>query len=331
MKKIILGMMSVLSILACSKEAQKTETTVTSVDLNKTTLELIAGESETLVAIVKPSDVTDKTVTWSTSNASIATVENGKVTAVIEGEATITAQAGEKTADCKVVVLSRGAVSSGVFSVSSTQAVKFSKGNLRYAMGKWSFFENQWDYYTSYSADEWDKFGWSTSLSTYGMSISTNSDDYYGYFIDWGTTMGSGWRTLSMEEWTYLLKSRDVTNRYCKATVNGVPGLVIFPDSYTHPAGITAIDGISTGFSANTWSGDAWLAMESVGVVFLPAAGRRSGTSVYDVGSYGYYWSSTLNIIDEASRNLKFFENRVDPNFLEHWHYGFSVRLVQDE
>ena len=55
----------------------------------------------------------------------------------------------------------------GKFSVSDGKQVYFSKGNLRYASSKWSFFDNQYDYYTSYSADAWDHFGWSTSATTY--------------------------------------------------------------------------------------------------------------------------------------------------------------------
>ena len=78
---------------------------VTSVTLNKTELTLTEGESETLTATVKPDDATDKTVTWSSSNTAIATVDaNGKVTAVKEGNAIITAKAGEYTATCSVIV-----------------------------------------------------------------------------------------------------------------------------------------------------------------------------------------------------------------------------------
>ncbi len=78
---------------------------VTSVTLNKATLALIKGQSETLTATVKPDDATDKKVTWSSSNASVATVDqNGKVTAVAGGTATITAKAGDKQATCTVTV-----------------------------------------------------------------------------------------------------------------------------------------------------------------------------------------------------------------------------------
>lgn len=78
---------------------------VTSVELNKTNLRINAGDSETLVATVKPDNATDKTVTWTSSDEAVATVdETGKVTAVKEGAATITAKAGEKAAECKVTV-----------------------------------------------------------------------------------------------------------------------------------------------------------------------------------------------------------------------------------
>ena len=78
---------------------------VESITLDKTAVTLKVGATVTLVATVKPDDATDKTVTWSSSNSSIATVDkNGKVTGVNEGEATVTAKAGDKTATCKVTV-----------------------------------------------------------------------------------------------------------------------------------------------------------------------------------------------------------------------------------
>lgn len=77
---------------------------VESVTLNKTEITLDVGGTETLAATVLPENATDKTVTWETSNAEVATVANGVVTAVAKGEATITAKAGEKSATCKVTV-----------------------------------------------------------------------------------------------------------------------------------------------------------------------------------------------------------------------------------
>ena len=89
----------------CSVTVTKNVVAVESVTLDKSSLELTEGETATLTATVKPDNATNKTVTWSSSNASIATVDqNGKVTAVAEGTATITAKAGEKTATCTVAV-----------------------------------------------------------------------------------------------------------------------------------------------------------------------------------------------------------------------------------
>ena len=81
------------------------EIPVTGVSLNKTSIELVEGESFTLVATVEPVDATDKTVKWTSSDSSIASVdENGNVTGIEAGETSIIVTAGDKTATCKVVV-----------------------------------------------------------------------------------------------------------------------------------------------------------------------------------------------------------------------------------
>ena len=79
---------------------------VTGVTLNKTTLSLTVGTSETLKATIAPSTATNKNVTWTSSNTSVATVSNGTVKGIKPGTATITVktQDGSKTATCKVTV-----------------------------------------------------------------------------------------------------------------------------------------------------------------------------------------------------------------------------------
>ena len=83
-------------------------TRVTSVSLNKSTLSLKAGEEASLTATVSPSNATNKTILWSSSNNDVATVTNGRVVAVGSGTAVITAtsQDGNKTAKCTVTVQS---------------------------------------------------------------------------------------------------------------------------------------------------------------------------------------------------------------------------------
>ena len=89
---------------SCSVTVVKGVVAVSSISLNKDSIELVEGDSETLTATVSPNDATDKTVSWSSSNDAVATVKDGTITAVKMGEATITAKAGEKTASCDVVV-----------------------------------------------------------------------------------------------------------------------------------------------------------------------------------------------------------------------------------
>ena len=79
---------------------------VTSVTLDKTALTLTKGQSETLTATVAPENATDKTLSWTSSDTAVASVDqSGKVSALKSGTATITAKAGSQSASCTVTVL----------------------------------------------------------------------------------------------------------------------------------------------------------------------------------------------------------------------------------
>ena len=82
---------------------------VTDVSLNKTSLTLTEGGSETLTATITPDNASNKSLTWSSDNQNVATVENGKVTAVGAGTAqiTVTTEDGNKTATCTVTVIAK--------------------------------------------------------------------------------------------------------------------------------------------------------------------------------------------------------------------------------
>ncbi|MBE6520955.1 MAG: hypothetical protein E7Z68_07615 [Thermoplasmata archaeon] len=116
------------AVLLTSGNGDK-DKSVTGVSLDKTSLNLEVGGTSTLVDTVSPSDATNKNVTWSTSNASVATVSSGKVTAVSVGEATITVttEDGKKTATCKVTVSGSSEVkATGV--VLSSNSLSIEKG-----------------------------------------------------------------------------------------------------------------------------------------------------------------------------------------------------------
>ena len=96
---------------------------VTAITLNQTTASLKKGETLTLTATVAPSDAANKSVTWSSSNTSVATVTtSGVVTAVGEGTAVITVKTadGGKTASCKVTVTEPVVNAKAKFTLSET-------------------------------------------------------------------------------------------------------------------------------------------------------------------------------------------------------------------
>lgn len=75
--------------------------------LNKATTSIAVGDDETLVATVEPANATVKTVTWSSDDSDVATVDStGKVTGVAAGTATITVTTvdGDFTDECEVTV-----------------------------------------------------------------------------------------------------------------------------------------------------------------------------------------------------------------------------------
>ncbi len=97
---------------------------VKSIILDRTSLSMQVGETEMLTATVNPANATDKTVTWSSSDVSVAMVSDGKITAKKSGEATITAKLGTCVAECKVTV------------TVSTESVTLDKTILSLAIGE---------------------------------------------------------------------------------------------------------------------------------------------------------------------------------------------------
>ena len=251
----------------------------------------------------------------------------------------------------------------GVFSVSATKQVTFSPGNLQYTQSTntWSFAENQYDYIGTDNvtggsvesdptygdkksgtalADKVDLFGWSTAATNFGVSTSTSSSDYSGSFVDWGTNkIGNDapntWRTLTYDEWNYLLNNRNnASSLRGVAQVNGVNGLIFLPDNWTCPAGVTFKSGFHSSYGVDyyaayqTFTAGQWSKLEAAGAVFLPATGGRYGSDVSDVQNYGFYWSATMY---NSYYAFCFYFNS-DELYMNHYtrYGGQSVRLVKD-
>ena len=126
-------------------KAYTTETTsqtiwnfVTGVTLDKNNLDMKTGNTESLTAIIEPTNATNKNVTWSSSNESVATVSsNGVITAVSEGTATITSttEEGEYTASCKVSVTANTSGNTNNSNI-SVAGITLSKTELKLSKGK---------------------------------------------------------------------------------------------------------------------------------------------------------------------------------------------------
>jgi uncharacterized protein YjdB len=103
----VFGIIALVAVIGFSMAAcGDINVPVSGVTLNKSSISLVVGGTETLTATVSPSDATNKDVGWSSSNSSVATVTYGTVTAVAAGSATITVTTadGGKTAQCTVTV-----------------------------------------------------------------------------------------------------------------------------------------------------------------------------------------------------------------------------------
>ena len=199
-----------------------------------------------------------------------------------------------------------------------------------------------------------DLFGWGTGSNPTNNSMS-NSD--YPKFVDWGKNRiyNGGdkvnlWRTLTNDEWVYLFRGRkDAEKKFAyghiylnAAKTDSVNGVFLLPDSWKQPDNIKFNltvgedfvwnesngeyqGGVGDEYNHNSYTLDEWAKLDSLGAVFLPAAGWRYDTSLYDVGERGVYWSSTpLGVY-----YVNFRSGWLDPQYDGLRIYGQSVRLVR--
>ncbi|MBO4244377.1 MAG: hypothetical protein J5882_04900 [Bacteroidales bacterium] len=201
----------------------------------------------------------------------------------------------------------------GEFSISPTQRVKFAQGNLQYqpSTKTYRFADNQWqclskerDKMAETDTVFWDLFDWGT-----GDNPAKSSDK----FVDWGKNPitnggneGGIWRSLTGEEWEYLiLKRENAANLTAWAMVNNVKGIVVLPDNFKAEGSLKfnpvpadslrtwsdqmALKNYKTDLSpANTYTADEWKAMQDAGAMFLSFNATR-----FDDYPSGGYWLPT--------------------------------------
>ena len=263
----------------------------------------------------------------------------------------------------------------GVFSISAHKTATFATGNLQHNIGtgEWRFAKQQYQVVGEQNINlgdpafsGWiDMLGWSNGeANNYGVNPSNVNELYAGEFVDWGTKMGEGWTTLSAEEWSYLLNTRQSAASLKQAAkIGDILGLLLFPDGWVMPEGVVVKAEMDEYFEVNIYNYtlEQWTKLEQAGAIFLPAAGRRTGgygnkinynqveeTDENNLNGgyyrhqdntniYCYYWTSTIN---EETKNVSYLHNIVALGNDEYtigngaiWgekgRYGQSVRLAK--
>lgn len=285
---------------------------VTGISLGKTSITLNKGQEQTLIHTVNPSNAADKSLNWTSSNTSVATVNaEGKVTAISKGAATIKAEAKDGSgvfASCAVRVKEPYTAVAGE-AVDLGLSVKWSSTNLGATSptGYGDYFS--WGETSPKNNYSWETYelcnGSPSSLTKYNNSSSYGAVDNKSEFKDYGyendaarQALGGKWRIPTDAEWTEL-RAKCTWTWKTNYNGSGINGRLV-----------TATNGKS---------------------IFLPAAGFRDDNNLYFVGSDGDYWSSSLYTDNPHYAWLVYFNSDyVNWNYYYYRYYGRSVRPVSE-
>lgn len=273
-----------LLMSSCNEEPEIVH--VTSISLNQSKISLTIGETYLLETTIVPENAEDKSIQWSSSVPEVASVDNGLVTAISEGETRIVAETkdGGLFARCLVIVKPPYIVADGQKCVDLGLSVKWAYYNLGattpeefgdfYAWGE----TTPKDSYSKSNYKYWGVTGNSQGYTYYGFTkycMGNRSDKENYDIIDGKTALdladdavnfnyGGKWRMPTYNEWNEL--HNECTWKW--TTVNGVEGYLV------------------TGKNGNH--------------IFLPNAGFVQNGSSYYTG-WTKYWSSSLDL--SAPRN----------------------------
>lgn len=232
----------------------------------------------------------------------------------------------------------RGATRS-LFSVSEEgRRIRFSRGNLLSLSARdiWQMEPEQYVFHGN-KADTTSVFVWNVGDSQPWM---TGRDTVFAGLV-------GQWRIMTSEEWLWLMELRSASTvgttanaRWTPITVDGVRGLLLFPDDYSHPASVVPLADInqvrSSSWDDNDYSLDDWSLMEDAGAVFLFMTGYLNEGTVSYTNARGCYWVAAdywgeLNVLT-ITTNL--VPGLSGPNVcVDGWwgDMGASVRLVCNE
>ena len=246
-------------------------------------------------------------------------------------------------------------------------------GSNNYIYAKETYSKHTFATNNSGTGDKWiDLFGWGTSgvgnftgaqannssngryvrLGCYANTTSSNygpnSTSIAGTAYDWGVNgsyhLGTGWRTLTPDEWNILMNTRNASPlngtenaRFACVTLHidnkDIKGTFIFPDQLHWPVNVpypNSINQVDVNFSSShPYTAAEWALLEEEGVWFLPAAGYRSGTNTFsDIQTKGYYWTTNCHATNNSV--ARYMDVCTGTRYYHEKKYGCSVRLVKN-
>lgn len=307
---------------------------VTGISLDKSSVILAINEEYTLTATVIPNDATDKTVTWTSSDENIATVTDGKVTAVGTGNVTITAKAGNMTTVCRIIIMSTVTDIEGTTYKTVTIGMQtWMAENL--AVTKYNdgtAIPNITD------ANEWAALT-TPAFCWYNNDESTYKEEYGAlynwYAVDTASNGGknvcpTGWHVPTDAEWTQL-------ERYLAENGYAYDGTTYDGTETDDVARAKIAKSLAdaTGWGASTTTGavgNNQSTNNSTGFSALPGGIRSSDNAgTYDsMGYFGGWLSSTQSISNIAFYCSLSWDYANVSRSISFMSFGLSVRCVRD-
>ncbi len=255
---------------------------VTSVSLDKTSANIKVGETTSLTATVSPSNATNKTITWSSSDTSVATVENGTIKGIKAGTATITAKSNNgKIATCSVKIESTSCGSSKIHFMNTVE----SDAIIIESCGHFGLVDSSNPY----------NDGTAYSVSTYARTVE--------HVIDYIKTI-TGCGSKCKGKLDFVIATHSHSDH-----IGGMPRIAsVFANSntkYYYRKYVTTDDDTRTDWDNSGYYNRAYNAMKNAGATMIEVTGKSPTIDFYDL---------TINIMNTAKVSSDELTNGVAAN-----------------
>ena len=277
---------------------------VSNIELSQTVLPVMVGETSQLSATVLPDNASNKDIKWESSNADVATVDqSGKVSAVAVGDCIITCSATDGSgvkAECQVTV---------------------------------SEFH------------EYIDLGLPSGTLWATCNVGASKPEEYGDYFAWGETTTKG--TYNWSTYKYCKGTENTMTKYCISSTYGTvdnktelepsddAATANWGSSWQMPSLEQVMELYNSSYTTTTWTtmngvyGRKITSKSNGNSIFLPAAGYRDDTSLYNAGSYGHYWSRSLTTSISFFAYELYFDSSYVDTLGGRCYFGHSVRPVR--